>query len=121
MHKFLYLLLLVVPNPLRHKPRRWTSCRRCSRFFKSIAMHATGRTKQKSGLRLDIKSEAFQGGDGWGPSLVAGQSQRESADRARHQRRRRSADAARGQATLRGGDPNVDHVDRPGRRLARWR
>lgn len=31
-----------------------------------------GATKQKSGLRLDIKSEAFKGGDGYGPSLVAG-------------------------------------------------
>lgn len=33
-----------------------------------------GETKQKSGLRLDIKSEAFRGGDGYGPSLVAGES-----------------------------------------------
>lgn len=31
-----------------------------------------GPRKQKSGLRLDIKSEAFKGGDGYGPSLVAG-------------------------------------------------
>ncbi len=31
-----------------------------------------GEKKQKSGLRLDIKSEAFRGGDGWGPSIVAG-------------------------------------------------
>ena len=31
-----------------------------------------GATKQKSGLRLDIKSAAFQGGDEYGPSLVAG-------------------------------------------------
>ncbi|GAB5406370.1 MAG: DUF1553 domain-containing protein [Aureliella sp.] len=31
-----------------------------------------GEDKQKSGLRLDIKSEAFKGGDGWGPSIVAG-------------------------------------------------
>jgi hypothetical protein len=32
-----------------------------------------GDEKQKSGLRLDIKSEAFRGGDGYGPSIVAGQ------------------------------------------------
>ncbi len=31
-----------------------------------------GPESQKSGLRLDIKSAAFKGGDGWGPSLVAG-------------------------------------------------
>lgn len=29
-----------------------------------------GADKQKSGLRLDIKSEAFKGGDGYGPSIV---------------------------------------------------
>ncbi len=33
-----------------------------------------GEAKQKSGLRLDIKSEAFKGGDAYGPSLVAGKS-----------------------------------------------
>ncbi len=33
-----------------------------------------GEAQQKSGLRLDIKSEAFKGGDGWGPSIVAGES-----------------------------------------------
>lgn len=31
-----------------------------------------GEAKQKSGLRLDIKSEAFRGGDGWGQSVVEG-------------------------------------------------
>jgi hypothetical protein len=31
-----------------------------------------GAAKQKSGLRLDIKSEAFKGGDGYGPAIVAG-------------------------------------------------
>ncbi len=30
-----------------------------------------GVEKQKSGLRLDIKSEAFKGGDNYGPSIVA--------------------------------------------------
>ncbi len=29
-----------------------------------------GQAKQKSGLRLDIKSEAFEGGEGWGSSIV---------------------------------------------------
>lgn len=33
-----------------------------------------GPTKQKSGLRLDIRSSAFAGGDAWGASLVAGHS-----------------------------------------------
>ncbi len=31
-----------------------------------------GEKKQKSGLRLDVKAAAFKGGDGEGPSLVAG-------------------------------------------------
>jgi Protein of unknown function (DUF1553)/Protein of unknown function (DUF1549)/Planctomycete cytochrome C len=31
-----------------------------------------GADQQKSGLRLDIKSEAFKGGDGYGPSIIAG-------------------------------------------------
>ena len=31
-----------------------------------------GDEKQKSGLRLDIKSEALKGGDSYGPSIVAG-------------------------------------------------
>ena len=31
-----------------------------------------GAKKQKSGMRLDIKSEAFKGGDRWGPSVIAG-------------------------------------------------
>jgi mono/diheme cytochrome c family protein len=31
-----------------------------------------GEEKQKSGLRLDVKAAAFQGGDGYGPSIVAG-------------------------------------------------
>lgn len=30
-------------------------------------------SQQKSGLRLDIKSEAFAGGDGYGPSIIAGE------------------------------------------------
>ena len=30
-----------------------------------------GETRQKSGLRLDVRSAAFEGGDQWGPSLVA--------------------------------------------------
>ena len=31
-----------------------------------------GEEKQQSGLRLDVKSEAFKGGDGWGPFVVQG-------------------------------------------------
>ena len=45
------------------RPILQTHCYRCH-----------GEEKQKSGLRLDIKSEAFKGGDGWGPSVVAGKS-----------------------------------------------
>ena len=31
-----------------------------------------GADKQKSGLRLDVRSEAFRGGDAYGPSVIAG-------------------------------------------------
>jgi len=42
-----------------------------------FAMHCYachGEEKQKSGLRLDVKEAAFQGGDGYGPSIVPGKS-----------------------------------------------
>ena len=41
-------------------------------IFQKHCYSCHGATKQKSGLRLDVKSEAFQGGDGYGPSLIAG-------------------------------------------------
>lgn len=42
-------------------------------IFQKHCYTCHGEEKQKSGLRLDIKSEAFKGGDGWGPSVVAGE------------------------------------------------
>ncbi|WP_146576592.1 PSD1 and planctomycete cytochrome C domain-containing protein [Neorhodopirellula pilleata] len=42
-------------------------------IFQKHCYSCHGETKQKSGLRLDVKSEAFKGGDAYGPSLVAGQ------------------------------------------------
>ncbi|PAY15880.1 hypothetical protein CKO51_29735 [Rhodopirellula sp. SM50] len=42
-------------------------------IFQKHCVSCHGAENQKSGLRLDIKSEAFKGGDGWGPSLIAGQ------------------------------------------------
>ncbi|MFU7558959.1 PSD1 and planctomycete cytochrome C domain-containing protein [Roseiconus sp. JC912] len=41
-------------------------------IFQKHCYSCHGPDKQKSGLRLDIKSAAFNGGDGYGPSLVAG-------------------------------------------------
>jgi hypothetical protein len=41
-------------------------------IFQNRCYSCHGATKQKSGLRLDVKSAAFQGGDGYGPSLIAG-------------------------------------------------
>ncbi|QEF99236.1 Planctomycete cytochrome C [Stieleria maiorica] len=41
-------------------------------IFQKHCVSCHGAESQKSGLRLDIKSEAFKGVDGWGPSLVAG-------------------------------------------------
>ncbi|NCV91494.1 MAG: hypothetical protein EBW30_01435, partial [Synechococcaceae bacterium WB7_3xG_012] len=37
----------------------------------------------ESGLRLDIKSEAFRGGDGHGPAVVAGDAQEMPQSQAR--------------------------------------
>ncbi|WP_145388948.1 PSD1 and planctomycete cytochrome C domain-containing protein [Stieleria neptunia] len=42
-------------------------------IFQQHCVSCHGAENQKSGLRLDIKSEAFEGGDGWGPSLIVGQ------------------------------------------------
>ncbi|HAC91220.1 MAG TPA: hypothetical protein DCF63_11415 [Planctomycetaceae bacterium] len=39
-------------------------------IFEQHCYSCHGAEKQKSGLRLDIKSQAFQGGDGHGPSIV---------------------------------------------------
>ncbi len=41
-------------------------------IFEKHCVSCHGETKQKSGLRLDVKSEAFKGGDGYGPSIIAG-------------------------------------------------
>ncbi len=42
-------------------------------IFQQHCYSCHGEDKQKSGLRLDIKSEAFKGGDGWGPFVVEGE------------------------------------------------
>ncbi len=39
-------------------------------IFEQHCYSCHGAEKKKSGLRLDIKSEAFKGGDGYGPSIV---------------------------------------------------
>jgi mono/diheme cytochrome c family protein len=39
-------------------------------IFEKHCYACHGQDKQKSGLRLDIRSEAFKGGDGYGPSIV---------------------------------------------------
>lgn len=41
-------------------------------IFQKHCFSCHGETKQKSGLRLDVKSAALKGGDGYGPSLIAG-------------------------------------------------
>ena len=41
-------------------------------IFDQHCTECHGEKKQKSGLRLDVKAAAFKGGDGDGPSLVAG-------------------------------------------------
>ena len=41
-------------------------------IFQKHCYTCHGQEKQRSGLRLDIKSEAFRGGDGYGPSILAG-------------------------------------------------
>ncbi len=41
-------------------------------IFEKHCYECHGAKKQKSGLRLDVKSAAFKGGDGYGASIVAG-------------------------------------------------
>src|SRR4051812_43812871 len=41
-------------------------------IFQKHCFSCHGPTRQKSALRLDIKTEAMKGGDTYGPSIVAG-------------------------------------------------
>ena len=47
-----------------------TSCADIRPIFKKHCYDCHGDQRQKSGLRLDIKSEVFRGGDGYGPSVI---------------------------------------------------
>ncbi len=74
MHKVLVLALLFVVAPSRGQAAEVDFVRDVRPIFQRHCDACHGATSQKSGLRLDIKSEAFKGGDGYGPSLVAGDS-----------------------------------------------
>ncbi len=74
MHKVLFLVAVVVAaTPLRGHAAEVDFVRDVQPVLQRHCYSCHGPEKQKSGLRLDIKSEALKGGDGWGPSLVAGQ------------------------------------------------
>lgn len=73
MHKILFLAVLVVTAQFRAEAAEVDFVRDVRPILQRNCYSCHGPDKQKSGLRLDIKSEAFKGGEGWGPSLVAGE------------------------------------------------
>ena len=78
-----------------------------------------GAEKQKSNLRLDIKSECAQGGETYGPSFVTGNADESPLIRFGARRRSRAADAT-GRKTSDGGrNFNADKVGRAKSHLAR--
>ncbi len=70
-HTILIALAFAV-MPSRAQADRVDFVRDVRPIFQENCYSCHGPEKQKSGLRLDIKAEAFRGGDGWGPSLIAG-------------------------------------------------
>ena len=63
-------LLLLLPAAALAAPVDFV--REVRPIFEQHCYDCHGDTKQKSGLRLDIKSEALRGGDNHGPDILPG-------------------------------------------------
>ncbi len=72
MLRVLTLSCLVLVTPLGAHAAQVDFVRDVRPIFQKYCYSCHGATQQKSGLRLDIKSEALKGGGGYGPSIVAG-------------------------------------------------
>jgi len=72
MQRVLFFAVVIVVLPARANAAEVDFVRDVRPIFQKHCYSCHGPKKQKSGLRLDVKSAAFKGGDGYGPSLVAG-------------------------------------------------
>ena len=66
-------IMLIAGLPLDAKAAPVDFVRDVRPIFQKHCISCHGPDKQKSGLRLDIKAEAFKGGDGYAPCIVPGQ------------------------------------------------
>lgn len=72
MQRVLFLAIMIVVLPAHANAVDVDFVRDVRPIFQKHCYSCHGAKKQKSGLRLDVKSAAFKGGDGYGPSVVAG-------------------------------------------------
>ena len=72
MHGILVLPLMVWVAPVSADGGAVDSFRDVQPIFQKHCHSCHGEDKQKSGLRLDIRSQAFKGGDGHGASILPG-------------------------------------------------
>ena len=70
MRRFLCPVLLLLIVPVSANVGAVDFVRDVQPIFKKKCYACHGEDKQKSGLRLDIRSQAFRGGDGYGASIV---------------------------------------------------
>ena len=67
-------VILLIAFPLQLQAAKVDFVHDVRPIFEKYCYDCHGSTKQKSGLRLDIKSAAFKGGDGYAPIIVPGKS-----------------------------------------------
>ena len=74
MNPRISLVLLLIALPLQLQAAKVDFVREVRPILEKYCYDCHGSSKQKSGLRLDIKSAAFKGGDGYAPIIVPGKS-----------------------------------------------
>jgi len=74
MNPRISLVLLLITLPLQLQAAKVYFVREVRPILEKHCYECHGSSKQKSGLRLDIKSAAFKGGDGYAPIIVPGKS-----------------------------------------------
>ena len=75
MNPRISLVLLLIALPLQLQAAKVDFVREVRPILEKYCYDCHGSSKQKSGLRLDIKSAAFKGGDGYAPIIVPGKSE----------------------------------------------
>lgn len=72
MRRILVIKLLLIATGMQAQATDVDFVRDVRPIFQKHCYVCHGAERQKSGFRLDIKSEAFRGGDGWGPGIIPG-------------------------------------------------